>query len=336
MPMIPLPVVLALLLGYFLLIELTRPPPRNRYACAFLILLIVQLTIVGMRFGYGVERLGMVFPLTASLLGPLAFLSFQNPVWFGGKRPWLALLHLLPLAVALLLSRFAPTYIDFAQGLFSLFYGLALTLLGLRERDTFPWVDFNQREYVRRALWCVVVLLFISAATDIVIAVDGWRSQGANVPKIVGGTSIVAALLFMLFVLWHKFGANGRQAVPATRAQQADSAAEIALLTRLDKLVESTRLHLDPDLNLNRIARKLGVPARQVSAAVNRHRALSVSQFINSLRIDEACRLLQNTDLPVTRVMLQSGFVTKSNFNREFSRRLGQSPSTWRNNNKVA
>ena len=330
MPMIPLPMLLALVIGYFLLVELTRPAPRNRFACAFLALLMLQFTIVGLRFGYGIETLARLFPITAALVVPLAFLSFQNPVSVAGKRSWLTLLHLLPLVVVLLLSAFAPNWIDLAMGLCTLFYAMALTLLGLRERDTFPWVDFNRREYVRRALWCVATLAFISAATDFAIVFDSWHSQGANISSIVGWTSIVAVALFIPFIVWQKLIADRVQVEASARSPSTDNVDDLELLDRLDKLLQTTQLHLDPDLNLNRIARKLGVPARQVSNAINRQRSVSVSQFINSLRIDESCRLLKETDLPVTQVMLQSGFITKSNFNREFNRRLGVSPSQWR------
>ena len=122
MPMIPLSIVLALMLGYFLLIELTRPSPRNRFACVFLILVMVQFTIVGIRFGYGVEVFGEIFPMTAALIGLLAFLSFQNPANLNENPLWPALLHLVPLSVALLLTLFAPNFIDLAQGLFTFFY----------------------------------------------------------------------------------------------------------------------------------------------------------------------------------------------------------------------
>ena len=61
MPMIPLTFVLALAMGYFLLVEMSQPAPRNRFACAFLSLVILQLTMVGLRFGYGFERLGAIY-----------------------------------------------------------------------------------------------------------------------------------------------------------------------------------------------------------------------------------------------------------------------------------
>lgn len=38
--------------------------------------------------------------------------------------------------------------------------------------------------------------------------------------------------------------------------------------------------------------------------------------------------------MPVTTAMLESGFQTKSNFNREFRRVTGQSPANWRTENR--
>lgn len=72
------------------------------------------------------------------------------------------------------------------------------------------------------------------------------------------------------------------------------------------------------------------MPARQISGAVNRLAGKNVSQYINDIRISEACRLLRDTDMSVTSAMLDAGFQTKSNFNREFRRVTTLSPVSWR------
>jgi AraC-like DNA-binding protein len=72
------------------------------------------------------------------------------------------------------------------------------------------------------------------------------------------------------------------------------------------------------------------VPARQISAALNRIHGRNVSQVVNEYRVAEARRRLALTREPVTTVMLESGFGTKSNFNREFLRVTGMSPSAYR------
>jgi len=89
----------------------------------------------------------------------------------------------------------------------------------------------------------------------------------------------------------------------------------------------------DANLNLNRLARRAGLPALRISVAANRVRAKYVSQYINGYRIAEACRLLVATDEPVTKIMFDAGFQTKSNFNREFRRVTGMSPMAWRARN---
>ncbi len=88
--------------------------------------------------------------------------------------------------------------------------------------------------------------------------------------------------------------------------------------------------YLEPELNLARLARKVGLPARRVSQAINRHTGMNVSQYVNQLRIRQAAQWLLAGDEPVTDIMQKAGFTTKSNFNREFLRIQGVSPSEWR------
>lgn len=98
----------------------------------------------------------------------------------------------------------------------------------------------------------------------------------------------------------------------------------------LEKKVRESQLYLNPDLTLALLARKTGIPARQLSGSVNAVSKRNVSQWINGFRIERAKELLVNTTLPVTEIMLESGFTTKSNFNREFQRIVGVSPTTFR------
>lgn len=86
----------------------------------------------------------------------------------------------------------------------------------------------------------------------------------------------------------------------------------------LEKKIHESELYLDPNLTLALLARKTGVPARNFSAAVNSVKQCNVSQWINGFRVERAKELLLSTSLPVTHIMLESGFMTKSNFNREF------------------
>lgn len=88
------------------------------------------------------------------------------------------------------------------------------------------------------------------------------------------------------------------------------------------------RLYLDPDLSLGQVARRLGVPAKILSAAVNR-RGENVSRTVNADRVAHAIGRI-DAGASITAAMLDSGFNTKSNVNREFLRVTGVPPSRWR------
>ena len=61
------------------------------------------------------------------------------------------------------------------------------------------------------------------------------------------------------------------------------------LLARLNQLLAEEQLYLDPGLTLARLAKRLRVPVKRLSAAINRATGENVSRFINGFRIRRAC-----------------------------------------------
>lgn len=57
---------------------------------------------------------------------------------------------------------------------------------------------------------------------------------------------------------------------------------------------------------------------------------MNVSQFVNQVRLAEAARLLMSTDETVAKIMEQVGFLTRSNFYREFRKVYGEAPASFR------
>ncbi|MEX1010502.1 MAG: AraC family transcriptional regulator [Balneolaceae bacterium] len=53
------------------------------------------------------------------------------------------------------------------------------------------------------------------------------------------------------------------------------------------------------------------------------------TQFLNEVRVSQACKLLRNTDLNVSQICYDSGFNNVSNFNRQFKKVTGLSPTAY-------
>jgi AraC-like DNA-binding protein len=102
------------------------------------------------------------------------------------------------------------------------------------------------------------------------------------------------------------------------------------LMRSLDETMKDKELFRDSNLTLARVARRLSVPTRDLSGATNRVTGENFSRLINGYRIAYARRALLETDLPVTEVMFEAGFLSKSSFNTEFRRVAGLTPSQFR------
>jgi AraC-like DNA-binding protein len=110
----------------------------------------------------------------------------------------------------------------------------------------------------------------------------------------------------------------------------APGADEIQLA--FDTMMRESKPYLEPELTLADLAQRVGVPPRHVSQLVNSRFGMNVSSYLNQCRVEEAARLLEDLpDKPMKSVMFESGFKSKSVFNREFQRWKRASPTEFRN-----
>lgn len=326
MIMIPLHFLVTIGAILFALREFFETPSgeRNRFLIAFLLVLALQAAIIGIRFGYGQEWLREFQPISASILPPLAFLSFRERLGFPK-----VLIHFLPPIIVVVITLFALSLLDAYLALNNLVYGLLLARIGLKGSDGLSWAGLNRARNWLVTLWLIVALLVYSGITDSVIAMDFYLTDGQNTSRLVGIASaagLFANIIIALYVL-----VKARREKGGGRPQPGDT--EKAVFEKVDHFLREEKLYLDPDLNLNRIARRLILPARDVSRAINALTAQNVSQYVNGLRIEAACQLMKREGLSVTNAIYASGFNTKSNFNREFLRVTGKTPSEWKRSN---
>lgn len=117
---------------------------------------------------------------------------------------------------------------------------------------------------------------------------------------------------------------------PAAVVKPSPDADGAALEARARQVLMETKLFLDTDLTVDRLAKRLVVPSRALSLAINQTKGMNVSQYVNDFRLDHAAALLADGQGSVAEVMEQSGFLTRSNFYREFQRRFGKTPAAYR------
>lgn len=87
----------------------------------------------------------------------------------------------------------------------------------------------------------------------------------------------------------------------------------------------------DPDLTLERLARRLGTNTGYLSRAINQGAGTNFATFVGRLRAEAVARRLEAGDpADLLTIALEEGFGSKASFNRAFAAALGEAPSAYR------
>lgn len=330
----PLPMITALLFGVVAVLvwrlELGILRARVLFSALFG-LCAIEALLVGLRFGYGIEAL---IPLQRTLplfLGPLMYLGFAAMTVGRREFPRVALRHLCAPIIILALFWFTVDdlrHLDWVISGSYLFYMIALFLLWRKGPDALVHARIEVAQSVSSWIIRAICLLLFVLTLDSAIALDFAINQGANVTALIsfGTIPLILILLAILITLPPMLTRSS----PAMRTTTEFGTKDAETEAKLRNLMDEERLFLDPNLTVQRLAKRLHLPARSVSGAINRTRGLNVSQYVNEFRLAHASEMLINSGDSVAKVAELSGFLARSNFYREFQRVFGQSPAEYR------
>lgn len=327
MPAIPLPLfTLSLLLILLFKIFLQRPA-GFKHTVAFISALLPLLLLSTLRWELGSILLRHLQPAIAMLLPPLTWYFFHLTA-----KPASIIKHAVLLFFALILHLMQPETTDIIITLLYICYGSALIYRTRHSADGFIFSRISEAPVISRLALMAGTFLCFSGLIDIAVAIDFSLFSGRHAPEIIAASQ---AILFPFIV----YAIIRREKVSIALPQVTGPKNDSVLAERVRKIESpliARRLYLNPDLTLNLLARKTATPARQISEAINQQYGCNISQWINGFRIRHAQQLLLKTNSSITNIMLDSGFSTKSNFNREFMRISGISPSQYRRQSEEA
>jgi len=107
-------------------------------------------------------------------------------------------------------------------------------------------------------------------------------------------------------------------------------------IRRLDQLMSEEKIYLNQNLSLYELAARLKADPNLISFILNNHLKMNFYDFINRHRIDEVKSKLddaQYNHLTLLGIALESGFNSKTTFNRVFKRITGITPTQFKKKN---
>lgn len=125
---------------------------------------------------------------------------------------------------------------------------------------------------------------------------------------------------------------HGLSSVPLKAIREESKPIDQKLLERVTKKMISEKYYLDPELSLETFAKQLNLPKRQVSECINNGLQLPFIDFVNKHRVEHIKGLMQDEayqKYSLLGLAFDSGFNSKSTFNRVFKKISGSSPSAY-------
>lgn len=317
MPSFPIPIFVACVLAFAAL----RLWQQRNYPSLLIVLLVlcaVQSLIIALSQHYGVAGLRLVQPITATLIPPAAWIAYKG--WARSD-----VLHILAPLAALAALLTAPQFLDVLLPALFVVYGGLIFYNAKQGADNQPDALLSSGD-IPSQIWIVIgIALMASALSDLLIVAAQASGYSGLRPWIISVFS-VGNLLVIGILSFSPHLQTRPDDIASEEIESPEPDADI--WAQLQDFMIAKKPFLDPDLTLSRLSRQMGIPAKKLSTTINLATGNNVSRFINQARIAMAQKdMLAGTS--VTHAMLASGFNTKSNFNREFLRIVGKSPTAW-------
>lgn len=119
----------------------------------------------------------------------------------------------------------------------------------------------------------------------------------------------------------------------ASRISPTDAADNTVKLSR-ESIIELSACYIEQnyrDVTVLALAEYLQIDRSHLFKLFKNHYAISPQQFIINVRFSHAQTLLRTTDLSIKQVAAETGFYDSQNFSRQFKKKTGICPRTYRN-----
>jgi len=187
----------------------------------------------------------------------------------------------------------------------------------------------DQRFGVSRTLWYLSIAAVVATVTRIAGSVSGDKTVSVLYPCLIA---------IAVFAVMHFLSYRNPVVLSLSHSSRTIKVKPTGS-TELDSIRQQLQTHqwfLDPDLKVQSLARKTGMPAAELSALINTVTGMNFNEFVYKYRIDFAKELLlQDEKMSIINVAYASGYNSKSAFYKHFSADTSMTPVQYRKSRKI-
>lgn len=129
------------------------------------------------------------------------------------------------------------------------------------------------------------------------------------------GAGLCSELLFKRFI------------IELCRNRSRSSAGGVSYIGKAKDYISE---HLSEKITVDDIAHHVGLNRSYLQTLFRQHTGKTVVDYINALRIEKACFILRNTDLPIIDIAIDCGFSSRQHFLYTFKKHTGKTVREYR------
>lgn len=280
----------------------------------------------------------------------LPFLCLTGSLWYAyivslhktDSQFKYSLMHFIPVGVCFLLSipfllqdaEYKKYYIEINLADFpSITMYLATRLAEMTLITYFVLTLMFLKKYLNiRSIKSLGLSELLALLTIIALLASIVRLVGATTGKMTVSVLIPTSMALLVFLSLHfvSYRIPAILGLPRSKRKALPIAVKKKALDDYSEKIRSKELYLDANLKIDGVARKLGIPSREISQAIN-DANMNFNEYINKFRIAHAKHLMEkNPKASILDVMMDSGFNNKGVFYKHFSNVTGMTPGAYK------
>lgn len=196
-------------------------------------------------------------------------------------------------------------------------------------------------------LWLRIFMIFNTAMILLYLLIAGLLQLGLSripVSPLEGILNMLLIYLILYYMVFNPkvFAITEKEDIPETSTVKEEKKYSKQAVSDEDRkkyiglirsYMEKEKPYLNDELSLADLSSSLGIPKHHFSMTVNSELNINFFQFISFYRVKEAERLLllpEYSEHTILRIALDSGFQSKSAFNKAFKQFTGLTPAEYR------
>ncbi len=277
------------------------------------------------------------------LLAPFLYLYLRSLCYSDFSLKPVHLLHGLPYAVMAILGlwRIDAIVLRIVQHTQIAVYLVAsvvmLSIYRRRLKETYSSIETINLSWCNTILGAFALMWMVDLSHWL-LNLSGMNGPSLNEALVTLSVSI--NLLFTLVLSYEGLvrsqSFSGILGLPKYAASKMTAADYEEIVERLTALMNNEKPYLSASLTVDDLAKRLDVPARQLSQAIHARLHKNFYDFINSYRIEESKKCIFDeaySNKTLLAVAYDTGFNSKSVFNASFKKNTGMTPKEFRRKN---